>query len=192
MLRTLLPHILLILAILLCSSAPLHADTTWVAGEVYGTWTRDGNPYLVTDTLIGPAGLTLNIQPGVEIWFLDQEIRRTPILVYGRLHAVGQEGDSIFFRSPIADFGGINNNDTPGTEVRLEYCVVDSTHRRIESNYGHTILKHSRIVGSDMSIANYFEIDTIQYCELLTTCGATHMYWDQGVPAYFNTITAPI
>jgi hypothetical protein len=53
----------------------LHADTTWVAGEVYGTWTRDGNPYLVTDTLTIPTGLTLNIQPGVEIWFLDQEMQ---------------------------------------------------------------------------------------------------------------------
>ena len=92
--------LLLIIAVLLLSFTPLHADTTWVAGEVYGVWDTLGSPYMVTDTITVPLDSTLDIRPGVEIWFLDQEIRRTPILVHGRLRAVGQEGDSIYFYSP--------------------------------------------------------------------------------------------
>jgi hypothetical protein len=121
----------------------LHADTTWVAGDVYGTWTRDGNPYLVTDTLTIPSGLTLNIHPGVEIWFQDQEIRRTPILVYGRLRAIGAEEDSIYFYSPVVGFGGLDNQGTSDTEIRLIYCVIDSTSETIHSSSGHTMLAHS-------------------------------------------------
>ena len=112
-----------LLALTVCS--PLLADTTWVAGEVYGTWTRRGNPYLVTDTLTIPHDSTLNILPGVQIYFQNQQIRRTPINVLGRLRAIGEEGDSIYFYSPVAGFGGISNQNTPGTEIRLEYSVVD-------------------------------------------------------------------
>ena len=147
----------------LCS--PLLADTTWVAGEVYGTWTREGNPYLVTDTLIVPLDSTLNIQPGVQVWFLNQEIRRTPVRVYGRLRAIGAEGDSIYFYSPQAGFGGIDNQETHGTEIRLEYCVIDSIGEDIQSHSGHSVLKHSRIQGN-IGISLYSEADTVAFCSL--------------------------
>jgi len=161
MLRKMRPYLLLTSVTILLFSTLLHADTTWVAGEVYGTWTREGNPYLVTDTLIVPLDSTLNIQPGVQIWFLDQEIRRTPILVFGRLRAIGTEDDSVYFFSPVTGFAGINNNSTHGSEIRLEYCVIDSGYQGIESHYGHVVLTHSRIIARTTPIRCYQQSDTL-------------------------------
>ena len=53
-----------------CSA--LYADTTWVAGDVYGVWDTTGSPYLVTDTIRVRYEYTLEIRPGVEIYFLNQ------------------------------------------------------------------------------------------------------------------------
>jgi parallel beta-helix repeat protein len=145
------------------------ADTTWVAGEVYGVWDTSGSPYMVTDTITVPLDSTLEIRPGVEIWFLDQEIRRTPILVHGRLRAIGEEGDSVYFYSPLAGFGGIRNEYTHGTEIRLEYCVIDSmdTHVQVAgiySSHGVTVVRHCRLHTGLGGICSSANIDTIQYC----------------------------
>jgi hypothetical protein len=40
--RSLPYYVLISFAAMICTTTPLRADTTWVAGEVYGTWTRDG------------------------------------------------------------------------------------------------------------------------------------------------------
>jgi hypothetical protein len=102
-----------ILSILTLGACSLFADTTWVAGTVSGVWSRRGNPYMVTDTLTIPHDSTLQIMPGVQIYFQNQQIRRTPINVLGRLRAIGEEGDSIYFYSPVAGFGKIDNRSTP-------------------------------------------------------------------------------
>jgi hypothetical protein len=179
-------YFLLTSVTILLFSSLLHADTTWVAGEVYGTWTREGNPYLVTDTLTIPTGLTLDIQPGVEIWFQDQEIRRTPILVYGRLQAIGTERDSIYFYSPVTGFGGIVNDYTPGTEIRLEYCVIDSLYWGIISHYGLVVAKHSRLVACMYELMFcHYEIDTVQNC-ILQSPGGAHLEFQYGGPVVFR------
>ena len=188
--RKLLPYLHLTSVTILLFSTILHADTTWVAGEVYGTWTRDGNPYLVTDTLIVPLDSTLNIQPGVQIWFLDQEIRRTPILVHGMLRAIGSEGDSVYFYSPVAGFGGIWNDYTPNTEIRLEYCVIDSIFGSISgaisSWYGLVVMEHSRIVSCFYLLMYCLEeIDTVQYC-LLQSHGGASVEFQYGGPVVFR------
>ena len=73
----------IIIICILCASVPfLYADTTWVAGDVYGVWDTTGSPFMVTDTITVPLDSTLEIRPGVEIWFLDQEIQRTRINVH--------------------------------------------------------------------------------------------------------------
>jgi hypothetical protein len=141
-----------------------------VAGEVWGTWGPQGNPYLVMDNLTIPHDSTLNILPGVQIYFQNQQIRRTPINVLGRLRAVGAEGDSVYFYSPTAAFGGINNEETPGTETRLEYTVIDSTFEKIASSYGSAVIRHSRICGFLQLFTGLSDTDTIQYSYF-------HSYW---------------
>ena len=45
------------------------ADTTYVSGNVNGTWTADESPYIVTNNLVLQPADTLSISPGVEVLF---------------------------------------------------------------------------------------------------------------------------
>jgi hypothetical protein len=155
--------LIILVGIALCCPM-LYADTTWVAGDVYGVWDTSGSPYMVTDTITVPMDSTLEIRPGVEIWFLDQETNRPALIVHGRLLAVGEESDSIYFLSSESGPARIDNDVTPGSEIRLEYCVVDSTIRGITSHEGTMILKHSAILAWGDPIWNSEQVDTIQYC----------------------------
>jgi hypothetical protein len=190
-----------ILSVLTFFVSTLFADTTWVAGTVSGVWGREGNPYLVTDTLTIPHDSTLQIMPGVQIYFQNQQIRRTPINVLGRLRAIGEEDDSVYFYSPMAGFGGIDNHSTHGTEIRLEYCVIDSIGDNIESSYGYSVFRHSRILGN-IEIHLQYEADTVAFCSLDESSvdmsyggpgvfqhnrgGSINAFWQQMEPIFDN------
>lgn len=45
------------------------ADTIVPGGNVSGTWTASGSPYLVQGKILVPSGQTLTIQPGVQVIF---------------------------------------------------------------------------------------------------------------------------
>ena len=47
--------------------APVISAQTLVSGNVSGSWTPAGNPYVVVDNCTVPSGQTLNINPGVTI-----------------------------------------------------------------------------------------------------------------------------
>jgi len=176
----------LVFAVMLCVSTALYADTTWVAGEVWGTWTRDGNPYLVTDTLIVPLDSTLNIQPGVVVNFLNQGSLSIPFYVYGDLLALGTAGDSIYFLSQDGPFGGIWNRATPNTLIRMEYCVADSINSPVQSGRAVLILKNCRLrtvaAPPNPVVIGWQNIDTVQYCDL----GGRYADFSQGGPSVFQ------
>ena len=78
---------------------------TAVCGAIYSTtWTKCGNPYIVTGPCCVPAGEELRIGPGVVVEF-DQYL---PFLVEGRIHAEGAEGDSIRFQRGRAEWAGVH------------------------------------------------------------------------------------
>ena len=143
----------------------LFADTTWVAGNVSGVWSRRGNPYLVTETLTIPHDSTLQILPGVQIYFQNQHHQTIPINVLGHLRAIGEEGDSIYFYSPDSVFSGFYNYFTHNSEIRLEYCSIGIfSNSGIVSRDGNLVIKHSRISGHHIIIeCVYQENDTLLY-----------------------------
>jgi hypothetical protein len=102
-------------SVLLLVSASLQADTTYVTGEVSGTWTPDGNPYLVTGDLLVPSGSQLVIEPGVKVVF-EAYYR---FFVNGRLDAQGTDTDSISFAPLHEDstWGGLRFVDAQDTSV---------------------------------------------------------------------------
>jgi len=66
------------------------------------TWTKANQPYYVTDAITVNSGVTLTIEPGVDVLF-DADVQ---LIVQGRLQAIGTETDSIrFLASAVNDFG---------------------------------------------------------------------------------------
>ena len=87
------------LSLILILTSQAFADTTFVSGAVSGEWTRDGNPYIVEDSIWVEAEDTLTILAGVEVRFPRDFLFQ----VFGGLTIEGTEEDSVFF-SVIADW----------------------------------------------------------------------------------------
>jgi len=78
------------------------AATTVPGGNVSGTWTAAGSPYLVQGDIAVPIDSTLTIEPGVEVSFQGWY----GLTVNGYLQAQGAEADSIRFTAS-SSWGGV-------------------------------------------------------------------------------------
>ncbi|MDP8206042.1 MAG: T9SS type A sorting domain-containing protein [Candidatus Electryonea clarkiae] len=132
-----------------------------------GVWDEEGSPYLVMDTLTIPEDSTLIIEPGVTVEFQDQGENQYPILLYGALEAIGEEGDSIYFLSEDSTFPGFySDNDHRDMSVIMEYCVVDSAYMIIDINHPEfAVLRHSRFHITSLIMQNFGSADTVEYCQ---------------------------
>lgn len=100
------------------------------------TWPNNGQYYIVVENVVVPSGITLTIEPGVNILF---ELN-TSLQVKGSLVASGNLADTITFRPEGDSWGGIYFNGSK--------TVVDE-----EGNYmSGTILSYTRIENSAYSV----------------------------------------
>lgn len=106
------------------------------------TWSSDQNPYIVTEDIVIPAGITLTIQPGTLVKFQVE----TSIKVYGALVAKGSEADHIIF-----------TGNSPGSDIvrwsgiKLYKAI---TQRDENDNYlSGTILSYARFEGTTYSLS---------------------------------------
>lgn len=83
------------------------AQTHILTGNVSGTWTRAGSPYLIEGEISISSGQSLTVEPGVLIEFQDHY----RLNVQGQLLAVGTVNDSIRFT--IDDTTGFRNLSVP-------------------------------------------------------------------------------
>ena len=94
-------------------------------GNVSGTWTRAGSPYLIKGEISIPDGLSLSIEPGVVVDFTGHY----KMNVQGSLVARGTAEDSIRFTAVDKEAGwhGIKFIDTPSINDSsiFEYCVFE-------------------------------------------------------------------
>ena len=74
---------------------PLHAQTI-ISGNISGTWSPSGNPYIVSDNATVPTGQTLTIQPGVVVWIGAG----VSITVNGNIQAIGTASQRITIQNP--------------------------------------------------------------------------------------------
>lgn len=86
-----------------------------------------GNPHIVTSDLIVPAGVTLTIEPGVELYFAPG----TSLIVYGRLLAEGTPTQRILFtrRDEGTSWGAIAILYT-AADNRIAHAIIEYTHKR--------------------------------------------------------------
>ena len=103
-------------------------------GNLCGTWSPAGNPYIVTDTSIVPASCALSIEPGVVVWIGSD----VSINVNGLIQAVGNsnlEGHITF--GPIGvdalNWATINVNSSAGTHL-FKFCDFSNANVAITVN----------------------------------------------------------
>lgn len=115
-------RIFLIITILIHSIC--HASTSIPAGNVSGTWTVAGSPYLIQGSIMIPNGSTLSIEPGVTVSFQGSY----KFYIQGRLLAIGTSTDSISFIASNTTIGwlGIRFDKTPSTNdtSKFNYCKI--------------------------------------------------------------------
>ncbi|MFZ4707402.1 MAG: right-handed parallel beta-helix repeat-containing protein [Bacteroidales bacterium] len=137
---------------------PLTQNTCTIVpgGEVSGTWTLSGSPYLINGSIHVPNATTLSIEPGVMVNFQGMY----KIYVQGRVLALGTESDSITFTAANTTNGwrGVRFDAPPLTNdtSRFSYCKFlygKATAAAPDNNggvfyfrnYGKTIISNSRI-----------------------------------------------
>lgn len=100
------------------------AQTIIPAGNVSGTWTLAGSPYLIQGSIMIPNDSTLTIEPGSTVNFQGTY----KLYVQGRLLAIGTITDTITFTATNTTNGwrGIRFDNTPTTNdtSKLIYCKI--------------------------------------------------------------------
>jgi predicted outer membrane repeat protein len=103
----------IIISVLLIINNISFTQTHIPGGDVSGSWTIEGSPYIIDGHINVPVDSTLIIEPGVNIFFPEQNHFR----VYGRLIAEGTESDTISFTA----------SDTTDTFAGLYFCETDTS-----------------------------------------------------------------
>ena len=102
------------------------ADTNIPGGDVSGTWTSIGSPYLIQGEITLQSGSILIIEPGVTVNFQDYY----KFIVYGQLLAEGAVGDTIVFTATDTTNGwhSLRFFDTETNEQdssKIVYCKLE-------------------------------------------------------------------
>ena len=112
-------------------------------GHVSGTWSTEGNPYYVLGNISVNTGDTLNIKPGVIIYFTGNY----SLNIYGDLFAIGTKDSLITFSSGNKPIPGDWNSIlfyNSGSEDILKYAVIQGATNglRVET---HPTINNGRV-----------------------------------------------
>lgn len=133
---------------------------TYVSGGIYSntTWTKDGNPYIVTGDVVVFSDVELTIEPGVLVKF----DAGTGIEFRGDLRAIGTIQDTIVFTSNLSSPGigswkgfeviGTTSPLGVGDQILMEYCkgMYAGTFADLDYAYhGPYVFKHCYFAFND-------------------------------------------
>ncbi len=126
------------------------------SGQIRGTWTQNGSPYYIFQSVAVETNTVLTIEPGVDVVFMEPlyfEVGENAQLLVN-----GSENDSVRFRADNSDNGwyGITFNDS-GDDDSLHYCIIKDGRSKVEwmgkggalnINGSHPFISHSRIASN--------------------------------------------
>jgi hypothetical protein len=132
---------------------PVAPKSDW-GGALPGdtTFRPDGNPHNINTDLVVPTGVTLTIEPGVELLFSPD----ASLIVHGRLLAEGTPTQSILFTRRYFDtyWGAIAIIDSQA-DNRIAYAVIEYTSEGLPSPRSHGVSAYnSRLTLAD-SVLRY-------------------------------------
>ncbi len=120
----------------LALAIPGYGRTLVVPGNVSGTWTQAGSPYVIqTGSITVPNGSSLVVEAGVIVEFSGHH----KFTVNGHLLALGTETDSIVFRAErgnVAGWKGLRLIGADSTQFR--YCRIEDGVARLTSSSDST------------------------------------------------------
>ncbi|MBI4721433.1 MAG: hypothetical protein HY769_00230 [Candidatus Stahlbacteria bacterium] len=104
-------------------SSLAQADTTFVSGTIdtNTVWDTAGSPYIVIDTVLVDSGVTLNIEPGVEVRIDSAK----SIMIKGNLYAMGTVADSIIISARYTTKRWDRLWFKPASSCTLKYCRIE-------------------------------------------------------------------
>jgi len=150
------------------------------------TWTQENSPYLITETIQIPEGITLTIEAGVTVSFSGEG---DMFLVDGEIQAQGTAGDKIVFEGNGAD--NFFNILTSECSLFLDYCVFDNANRllSVDESVSQVILRHSLVtnISSASDLYHWHEACFIEYNVFIDAAGFGFMNWfgkDSGATMY--------
>ncbi|HNT52639.1 MAG TPA: right-handed parallel beta-helix repeat-containing protein, partial [Candidatus Syntrophosphaera sp.] len=132
--------LVLFLAATMCCGTLAATD---VSGNQSGLWDLANSPYNIIGDITVPAGSSLNIEPGVQVFAMGDY----RITAQGFIYALGTEADSIRFMSGQADpnalWKGIRlESTTQGSH--LGFCYIEKAEYGVNSINSPTLIHHCR------------------------------------------------
>jgi len=125
-----------------------------------GTLTEDtrllasGSPYVITDDIIVPEGITLTIEPGVTLQFDEDRALRVE---GGELSAAGTTSQPIVFTRYGSDYWGGILFDRTQADNRIAHAVIEYTHEAISNPRTHGVSAYgSRVTVADSVIRHTY------------------------------------